>query len=437
VVYDYRGLAGTPVADPEAVRVLRDASDATVWGAFDYDARGNLTRKTVGDDTFDMTYDSAGQLRRVCRRPEGSCETYYYKADGQRVLTFRTAFGDDGALGRLTAGATEVEYRDRGGVMAPSRTVVHAALGAMAVARIVDGDVDEPQRVYSGVLGHLLAVVDTGDRVAARYVYTPFGELLWRDGADAGDFHRLFNGKHLDDLSELGYYGARYYDRQTLTWTQRDPLYAFSPDLAYDQPRRMGLYTFVLNNPLRYIDPDGRDGKDDLSQVPQGFSMGDDGVLYEDSGEVIEMHGDAPTIMEDVTLDGHRFRTIGSLNPSYFYDARNVTSWQYFSARRIAAARGYTTAGLIVAASTARIKGFVVQSLVGTAEMFAFGWTLNGAARLWRFGRTILAADEAATAAYAAEGEARSGTRCSTIRMSSPLNSSSNPNSACRGARPT
>src|SRR5690606_28751248 len=30
------------------------------------------------------------------------------------------------------------------------------------------------------------------------------------------------------------------------------------PDLAYDEPRRMNLYAFNLNNALTYIDPDGR-----------------------------------------------------------------------------------------------------------------------------------------------------------------------------------
>jgi RHS repeat-associated protein len=62
----------------------------------------------------------------------------------------------------------------------------------------------------------------------------------------------------LEMVTRLGYYGARYYDRVSLRWAQTDPLYRFAPDLAYDQPRRMGLYTFNLNNALLHIDPDGR-----------------------------------------------------------------------------------------------------------------------------------------------------------------------------------
>jgi len=36
-------------------------------------------------------------------------------------------------------------------------------------------------------------------------------------------------------------------------------LYLMAPDIAGAEPRRMSLYMFSLNNPLRYLDPDGRD----------------------------------------------------------------------------------------------------------------------------------------------------------------------------------
>jgi hypothetical protein len=44
-----------------------------------------------------------------------------------------------------------------------------------------------------------------------------------------------------------------------MTWTQSDPLFRFAPDLAIASPRRAQLYTFTLNNPLSYLDPDGLD----------------------------------------------------------------------------------------------------------------------------------------------------------------------------------
>ncbi len=64
-------------------------------------------------------------------------------------------------------------------------------------------------------------------------------------------------GKEQDQLTDLSYYGARYFDPLSLTWTQADPLYRFAPEIAWSQPRRSNAYAFALNNPLRYFDSDG------------------------------------------------------------------------------------------------------------------------------------------------------------------------------------
>src|SRR6185503_10997693 len=79
-------------------------------------------------------------------------------------------------------------------------------------------------------------------------------------GASGPDGHRRrFNDKYVDELTDLGYYGARYYDKVLIGWTQADPSYRNTPDRALMNPRRANLYQFTLSNPLRYLDPDGRD----------------------------------------------------------------------------------------------------------------------------------------------------------------------------------
>jgi len=107
-------------------------------------------------------------------------------------------------------------------------------------------------------------------------------------------------GKEADQLSRLNYYGYRYYDPLSLTWTQADPLYRVAPDRAYDQPRRMSLYSFSLNNPVRYMDPDGRDPGDfaaslatkfiravaRANDVPHADAMQYDGQLGSSYGQV-------------------------------------------------------------------------------------------------------------------------------------------------------
>src|SRR5690606_27767624 len=116
---------------------------------------------------------------------------------------------------RLWFGDTEIELDLRESTFQPARTIVHASLAALPIARIVDRNTDEPELLYTGVLQSLLASLSADGELLARFVYGPFGEILSSDGALAADHHRRFNGKELDDLTRLSYYGFRYYDRLT------------------------------------------------------------------------------------------------------------------------------------------------------------------------------------------------------------------------------
>src|SRR5690606_19417881 len=59
-----------------------------------------------------------------------------------------------------------------------------------------------------------------------------------------------FNAKELDSETDLYYYGARYYNPRLSVWYGVDPLAEKLP--AYSP------YAYALNNPINFIDPDGR-----------------------------------------------------------------------------------------------------------------------------------------------------------------------------------
>ena len=59
-----------------------------------------------------------------------------------------------------------------------------------------------------------------------------------------------FNGKEWDEETGNFYYGARYYDPKISVWLSVDPLAHKYPSLS--------PYTFVANNPIMLVDPDGR-----------------------------------------------------------------------------------------------------------------------------------------------------------------------------------
>ena len=60
-----------------------------------------------------------------------------------------------------------------------------------------------------------------------------------------------FNAKELDEDTGLYYYGARYYNPRLSIWYGVDPLAEKYPSLS--------PYVYAADNPVKYIDPDGRD----------------------------------------------------------------------------------------------------------------------------------------------------------------------------------
>jgi RHS repeat-associated protein len=91
-------------------------------------------------------------------------------------------------------------------------------------------------------------------QVVARHDFMPFG------GEVAPPIppqeKRLFTGKERDTETELDYFGARYYRANVGRFTTIDPVYTWQENL--EDPQRWNRYAYARNNPLKYVDPDGR-----------------------------------------------------------------------------------------------------------------------------------------------------------------------------------
>jgi RHS repeat-associated protein len=126
-------------------------------------------------------------------------------------------------------------------------------------------------------------VTDYRGEVYEHLEYTPYGEL-WveemRAGGEKTPFR--FTGKRLDEETGLYYYGARYLDPQTSRWLSTDPAmgeYIPSAPVNEEARKRNGnlpgmggvfnvvnlhTYHYAGNNPVKYIDPDGRKDEDSI-----------------------------------------------------------------------------------------------------------------------------------------------------------------------------
>jgi RHS repeat-associated protein len=196
-------------------------------------------------------------------------------------------------------------------------TKVVSASGSTAAAETV-----RQYYYHSDHLGSAQLITDYRGEEYERLEYTPYGEL-WIEKAAAVsvlDIPYRFTGKERDEETGLYYYGARYLDPKTSRWLSGDPAlgeYVPSAPVNDEAKKRNGslpgqggvfnyvnlhVYHYAGNNPVKYVDPDGRlmrDENGDLIFQPEGEpvisshasgkkALMQEGYLFADDGTQIE-----------------------------------------------------------------------------------------------------------------------------------------------------
>ncbi|EOG6908182.1 RHS repeat domain-containing protein, partial [Flavobacterium psychrophilum] len=99
-------------------------------------------------------------------------------------------------------------------------------------------------------LGSSSYISTLNGQISQHVEYIAFGEVLFEEHSSSFKSPYLFNGKELDRETNLSFYGARYLDMKTSLWLNVDPLAEKMPSWS--------PYSFCFNNPMRFVDPDGR-----------------------------------------------------------------------------------------------------------------------------------------------------------------------------------
>ena len=119
-----------------------------------------------------------------------------------------------------------------------------------------EGDTYEKMQFYyhPDHLGSSSYITNLDGEVVQHIEYVPFGEVFVEERNNIWNTPYLFNAKEFDEETGLYYYGARYYDPRISLWISTDPkqesYFAFSS------------YVYCGNNPLIYIDPNGKEWED-------------------------------------------------------------------------------------------------------------------------------------------------------------------------------
>jgi RHS repeat-associated protein len=243
--------------------------------SFKYDANGNMThmvnsqtgmsRQLTWDDENRLliTDDSVEENHNVTR--------FSYDFSGTRVVK-KGIFGEvvyvssnytvrnDTLIGKhIFAGSTRVA----------SKMVMRENSGESET-----GNNNEGTYFYHGDhLGSSSVVTNKDGRFHEHLEYFPYGETWIHEKADknAGGMPYKFTAKEEDKETGLYYYGARYYDPVISRWASVDPAHGqYLPGGSSGSPSRLpgggGIYKsinldnyhYASNNPVNYIDPDGR-----------------------------------------------------------------------------------------------------------------------------------------------------------------------------------
>ena len=100
-------------------------------------------------------------------------------------------------------------------------------------------------------LGSSSYITNLDGEVAQHIEYVPFGEVFIEERNNTWNTPYLFNAKEFDEETGMYYYGARYYEPRLSLWMAVDP--------KMEKYQNVSAYVYCLNNPLKIIDPDGKD----------------------------------------------------------------------------------------------------------------------------------------------------------------------------------
>jgi len=202
-----------------------------------YDNNGNL----IQDLNNYYEYDNMNRMIRVREKSVSGViiEEYLYDGNGKRMMKNVVKAGSNESIYYI--GDNFVQVRNSSGIF---NTTYYYADNILIAEKDILG---KKKYYHPDHLGSTSLITNSTGQIIEETFYLPFGDVL-----EGGDESRYgYNSKEKDGTG-LNYYGARYYKSTQGQFVQADSII-----MNIYEPQTLNHYTYVLNNPYKYIDPNG------------------------------------------------------------------------------------------------------------------------------------------------------------------------------------
>ncbi len=229
--------------------------------SFTYDGNGNMVTKTTASGTTTMVYDSANRTTSI-NGPDGD-ETNTWSPGGQRAQMTGRMYTS--ITGGSNVTNTSFPLRPIYDLMGnPIADTGNSGTRQVARYRVYGPGIDEPlaetrpgneiDYLHHDALGSITCATDATGAVTFRNSYRAFGQRTFTDISKPNFFShtRLSYTSRENSVGTMYQYRSRYYDSGVGRFTQQDfdrGHENYSPSLH--------RYLYVVNNPVRFIDPSG------------------------------------------------------------------------------------------------------------------------------------------------------------------------------------
>ncbi len=202
---------------------------------YTYDDNGNQITETTGTDVTTNTYSARNELTQVEKGQDIS--TYGYNSEGKRIQK---------TVNNIT---TKFVYDKDDIILELDNQNAQIANNTYGLALIKRNATTKGYYIYNAH-GDVLKILDENNNILNTYEYDEFGSIK----AETGTFNNPYRyaGYYYDKETKTYYLQARYYNPDIQRFISED---TYRGEL--EDPLSLNSYTYVVNNPMIYIDPTG------------------------------------------------------------------------------------------------------------------------------------------------------------------------------------